>query len=171
MHNQLKYSSLLIKLVISILFLAGWMALAGCNGNYGRLVINQDVKYMFEKSIVLEDHNYYHSGPANEPKVVVGLMEDYTLPSEYWTPVDLTPELLERWIRRQTYHLGYVLDDAGAKILDEEGRQIGVLYMIEYPHKYAGIQTNNEKEVSIVLPIPRRDPFLLSPFDRDLDEY
>jgi len=146
----------MIATVFLMICLAG---LSGCSGTYGRLVVNSDVKALFERNEVLPDHRYYHTGKPSEPKVVVGLHEEYALLSDYWHPVELTPELLGNWLRNQTYHLGYYLKDAGAVILDKEGRKIGVLYGIEHAHDWAAIQTTDDKRVSIILPIPRMDSF------------
>ena len=117
MNNQSKFYTLFTGMIVSAAFLAG---LLGCSGTYGRLVVNSDIKALFERNEVLPDHRYYYSGPVSEPRVIVGIHKDYTLQSDYWHPVDLTPELLEHWLRYQTYHLDYYLDDTGSVILDND---------------------------------------------------
>ena len=73
--------------------------------------------------------------------------------------------MLEHWLRYQTYHLDYYLDDSGSVILDKDGRKIGVLYGLEYAHDWAVVQTTDDKTVNITMPIPRRDTLWSEPWD------
>ena len=145
--------------------------LSGCSGTYGRLAVNSDVKALFERHEVLPDHHYFHSGLALHPRAIIGLHKDYALQSDFWNPVELTPEKLQRWLSFQDFHERYLLGDNGSDILDAQGRKIGVWFGLKDARDWAVVKMIDHKTVNITLPIPQRDvirPFPVFFMKRDI---
>jgi hypothetical protein len=152
MHNQSKCQALLTGGRASIVFLAIWLAgVSGCGGTYGRLVLNPEVKASFERDEVLPGYRYFHSGMAPHPRVIIGLREDYTLESDYWHPVEMTPELLRQWLRLREVHPESFPGNNGSDILDARGRKIGVWYGLKDARDWGAVKMIGDKTVDIVL--------------------
>lgn len=131
--------------------------LSACSGTPGRLAVNSDVKTLFETYEVLPDHRYFHSRLAPHPRALIGLHKTYTLQSDYWNPVQLTPQKLKRWLDFQDPHQKYFLYNNGLDILDAEGRKIGVWFGFKDDRDWAVVKMIDDKTVNIGLPMPHRD--------------
>jgi hypothetical protein len=155
MHKQLKYYTFFSRRVILILVMVmGVAGLAGCSGTYGRLVVNSDTKALFERNEVLPDYHYFHSGLAPHPRAIIGLHKDYTLQSDYWSPVDMTTEKLDRWLGFQHPNKKYLIGNNGLDILDSEDRKIGVWFGLKDGRDWSVIKMVDDRTVNISLPMP-----------------
>jgi len=125
----------------------------GCGGHYGRLAVSNTVKMQFEDYKVLSDHHYYYSGSEARPRVVIGVHEAYTLQSDLWVPVDLTPELLKNWVDYFGPTTKYLQGINGWDILNGDGKKIGVWYAFIDWRDWAAVKMIDEKVVSISTPI------------------
>jgi hypothetical protein len=170
MNNQSKYHILFIGRVVPAVFLAIFLAgLSGCSGTYGRLVVNSDVKALFERNEVLPDHRYFYTESSTWPRVVIGLHKDYTLQSDFWRPVELTPERLNRWLKFPGDNRLVFMSSNGSDIFDKEGRKIGVWYALKDTRDWGVVQMIDDKTVNIILPAPIEGVIRL-PFRRSYEE-
>jgi hypothetical protein len=117
------------------------------------LSVNSDVKEIYENFEVLSDYRYFRSGPASRPRVVIGLRDDYALQSDYWQPIELTPEMLDRWLGFRGHHKKYFLGNNGFDIMDGQGNKVGIWYGLVDAHDWAAVQMIADKTVSITPPI------------------
>jgi hypothetical protein len=140
------------------LVLAALSVLLGCGGHYGRLAVNNHVKMQFEDYQVLSDHLYYYSGSFARPRAVIGVHEAYTLQSDLWMPVALTPKQLKDWVDYLGPLTKHFQGSNGSDILAEDGTKIGVWYAFIDWRDWAAIKMIDEKIVSITTPIqqPKR---------------
>jgi hypothetical protein len=127
----------------------------GCAGkyfkNYGGIVPNQDATTAFERYQVDPNLNYYYSGSDVYPNAVMGLNKAYTLDSDLWKRVEMTPQLLREFIsnmQRRALNLGQM--QHGFAILDDKGKQIGIWYSILSVRTV--VQMKDNKTVAIHTP-------------------
>ncbi len=79
---------------------------------------------------ILPDYHYYYSGPDTQPNYIIGIDDRYKLMSEFWKPVDLTPEMLKNWFNYYRPRVGYSQDPYGAFIMGPSGERIGLWYSV-----------------------------------------
>jgi hypothetical protein len=163
-----------------LIFILTILLLVGCNGKYGMIVPNREVKNQFENFEILPDHNYFSTASHTSPRVVIGIQQEYTLDSDRWMPVELTSEKLRAWIEdRRPYSRYFHSDNVnlysgrfhrrginpysrkfygnnGSDILNEVGTKIGVWYSFIDWRDWATVFMIDEKTVSISLPISSR---------------
>lgn len=144
-NNGLKILLLVIPLVI-----------LGCSGQYGRLSVNNAVKAQFEEYKVLSDHRYYYSGSAARPRAVIGIHKTYTLKSDLWVPMDLTPDILKNWVDYFGPKTRYFKGNNGSDVLTEDGRKIGVWYAFIDWKDWVAVKMIDENIVSITTPISQQ---------------
>jgi len=133
------------------------LLLLSCVGvNYGGLRLSRDVSNLFESFQVLDDHNYYYSGSDARPYGILGIHKDYTLRSELWKPVDLTPDHLKLCVSLMTDHQGTSIKPYGSRIVAPDGSDIGVWYS---PWNRTAVKIVEDRYVVISTPYP-------SPMDR-----
>lgn len=135
--------------------------LTGCGGSYGRLSVSDTVKMQIESYEVLPDHRYYYSGSFARPRAVIGIQDAYTLQSDLWVPVDLTPKLLRAWVDYFGAQTKYFQASNGSDILSETGNKIGVWYAFIDWKDWARVKMIDEKTVSISTPIVRQEELIL----------
>jgi fructose 1,6-bisphosphatase len=118
--------------LLSILMLS-----AGCDGsifmNYGKIIPNVEVTNAFETYQISSEYNYYISGSDIYPNAIIGLDKGYTLESDLWKEVEMTPKKLRELVtamkdKASATQLGTPL--YGFVMLDDKGNQIGVWYSI-----------------------------------------
>ena len=141
---------LLFFLLVAVFFM---MSCAGI-GNSGRLSPNNNVKKIFETYQLLPNHTYYYSGPDTFPRVIIGIRNEYHLESNFWKPVELTHELLRRWLEMG----GRSRDDYypkknGSDILAPDGGQIGVWYAVKNWKDRATVKMIDDKTVNVSPPL------------------
>ena len=174
MHDLSKYHTLFIGRMVAAAFLAICLAsLLGCSGmygriggrsgpsgTYGRLVVNPDVKALFQRNEVLPDHQYFYTESSTRPRVIIGLHKDYTLQSDFWHPVEATPERLKRWTDWQQDYREKLMGQSGADILDKNGRRIGVWYALKNARDWGVVKMIDDKTVNIILQQAPEDPLI-----------
>lgn len=101
---------------------------SGCSGNYGRLKLSNEVDKTFEDAVVLPDYQYYYSGGDTRPRAILAIQKGYELQTSLWKKVDLDPEQLKKWILFMTEFRGYNFRTFGSRVLDPEGKQVGMWY-------------------------------------------
>jgi hypothetical protein len=79
---------------------------------------------------ILPNYHYYTSGPDTQPNYIIGIDDRYKLMTEFWKPVDLTPEMLKNWFNYIRPRVGYSQDPYGAFIADSNGERIGLWYSV-----------------------------------------
>lgn len=117
--------------------LTGLVLINGCSAkkNFGKIIENHAVTSIFRSHTIYENYNYFYYGIFEEPDVLLGIDKQYTVQSKLWTPVDLSPELLENWIIEldrlpadRNFTNRYMGRYQGAYILAPDGKNIGMWY-------------------------------------------
>ena len=150
----------MLRLWIKVLLLFVIVDLSGCaatgNREYLSVRKSREIDMMFEQKVMVPGYNYYYNGIKNEPVALLGLDPDYTISEKFWTPsndqqqfnwwIDEFRRLTGDWddlARVQIIYWGYV-------VLDEQGKQIGVMYSrYDWITAWRGAQPNE-----IVIPSP-----------------
>jgi hypothetical protein len=145
------FMTCVMVIFFSTLFIACTIA------NQGGLHLSREVNNLFESYQVLDNYNYYYSGPDNRPNAILGIHKDYTLRSNLWKPVDLTPDQLRLWIRMMTDHRGTTLRTYGARVIAPDGNDIGMWYS---PWNWTAVRMEDDRHVVINTPVR-------SPMDRE----
>ena len=122
-------------------------------GTQGRLKYSSEVKKMFETYTVLPDHTYYYSGQTAQPRVVMGIHNDYQLQSKLWKKVDLSSEQLNKWINFRTTSTGFDQRPNGFSMLDSDGKKIGVWYALVDWRDTTVIKKGDGNQVTVYTPI------------------
>jgi hypothetical protein len=102
------------------------MLIAGCAGNYGSFSKNVQVGNDFYSGNFQSDYHYYYSGRDNMPYAIIGIDQDYTVPSKYWIRFDPEPEKLKKMAGNMYGKHQY--NPYGYHILDPEGTIIGIWF-------------------------------------------
>jgi hypothetical protein len=130
--NQLRdnLSGMKIKIRLGALLLVLTVVFSGCStANYGQLRLSKEVEKTFLNAVVLTDHKYYYSGGYYKPRAILAIHNSYTLRTRLWKEVDLDSERLKNWILLMTDLLpGYSFRTFGSRVLDPEGKQVGIWY-------------------------------------------
>jgi len=80
------------------------------------VVTSREATEIWHSYEVLPNYNYYISGANSRPRYIIGIDDKYHLTSKNWKPVDLTPEMLNKWINYDRPRVGYSQDPYGAFI-------------------------------------------------------
>jgi len=126
--RQFKCHFLVVSMFLAGIFLSGCVA---NSGNYGRLVPDDEVKKTYENNTVDPRYNYYYYGTRTFPKAFIGISKDIELVSDFWEPIDLTPEILHNWIWLHANRYSWNVHRYGSRILTQTGKKIGVWYSLE----------------------------------------
>ena len=121
-RNKYKFLDNFMPIGIVIIALT---LIAGCAANYGSLKQDADVQQAFESNQVPMNYKYYYYGDS-EPYVIFGIEPKYEMDSNMWR--DVSPDTAEfkemtRWVWEDYGYYKF-----GAKILDQNGVQIGIMY-------------------------------------------
>jgi hypothetical protein len=149
--------SLKIFMFFGMVIFFSTLVLACTGANQGGLRMSRDVNNLFESYQVLDNYNYYYSGPDARPNAILGIHDDYTLRSDLWKAVDLTPDQLRLWIRMMTDHRGTSLRTYGARVIAPDGKDIGIWYS---PWNWTAVRMEDDRHVVINTPVE-------SPMDRE----
>jgi hypothetical protein len=143
---------------------AAWLWLtmaAGCALRSQGLVYSAEATRMFETYQVNADYNYYYSGSEVYPRAVIGIDKHYTLATDLWKPVHLTPEQLKGWREWARTELGwesYTLP--GAFILAPDGTRIGVWFPYQDRRAFSRVVVHADRTVNVSVPAePAKRPF------------
>jgi hypothetical protein len=123
--------------------------------NYGSIVADGSVMAAFDKFQVNPNYNYFYTGSEVYPNAVMGLDKFYTLESDLWKNVDMTPAKLREIVmsmkdKAATVNLTTSLH--GFAILDDKGKQIGVWYSILKAITNSSVRMKDSKTVLIDTP-------------------
>lgn len=117
--------------------------------SYGGLRLSNEVNKIFESYQVLENYNYYYSGSDNRPDAILGVHKNYTLRSELWKSVELTPDQLKLWVNMMTDHRGTDIRIYGSRVISPEGKDIGIWYS---PWNQTTVRMEDDRHVVINTP-------------------
>ena len=102
------------------------------------------------------EYNYYCWGPKSNPKAVVGISIAFSLQSDLWNSIELTPERLRNWIWVQANRLPATsFQRYGSNITGPNGEYFGVWYSLESWQQWARIEVVNDSTITIGAPIDR----------------
>ena len=118
-----------------VLVLVGMLSvLTGCATTAGKkssgVVTSREATEIWHSYEVLPNYHYYYSGPDTQPNYIIGIDDRYKLMTEFWKPVDLTPEMLKNWFNYYRPRVGYSQSPFGAFITDSKGERIGLWYSV-----------------------------------------
>ena len=159
-NNECRILKCCIAAVFLMFCLAGLSGCSSFSGPYGRLVVNPDVKELFQRNEVLPDHQYFYTESPAWPRVIIGLHRDYTLQSDYWHPVTATPKRIKRWLDFEGTPGPYLVAGNGSDILDENGHKIGVWYALKNARDWGKVQMIDDRTVNIILVTAPERPLL-----------
>src|SRR5271157_5858339 len=151
---QRKWKTLLSTVCTMLLLLS-----SGCASmplkNYGSIVADVSVMAAFDKFQVNPNYNYFYSGSEVYPNAVMGLDKFYTLESDLWKKVDMTPAKLREIVmsmRDKAATVSLTTSLHGFAILDDKGKQIGVWYSILKATTNYSVRMKDSKTVLIDTP-------------------
>jgi hypothetical protein len=120
-----------------ILCIALIAILPACGSKYpqGRVSEDHAVTNIWRSGEVLPGYNYFYSGVELEPNALMGIDKAYSVEAEFWTPIDLSSERLNRYIVEldripfdDTWAQRYRGRYQGAWVLDPDGTKVGMWY-------------------------------------------
>lgn len=151
---QKEWKNILSALCIMLMLLS-----SGCAGmplkNYGSIVPEGRVMEAFDKFQVNPNYEYFYSGSEVYPSAVIGLDKSYTLESDLWKKVDMTPAKLREIVtnmKDKSASVNFKAPLHGFAILDDKGRQIGVWYSIIEATTNSSVRMKDNKTVLIDTP-------------------
>ena len=142
---------------VSVIFLVVILsALTGCATTAGKkssgITASREATAIWHSYEILPNYHYYYSGPDTQPNYIIGIDDRYKLMSEFWKPVDLTPEMLKNWLNYFRPRVGYSQDPYGAFITDSAGERIGLWYSVRDWRTVGSASLNENNQVSVTAP-------------------
>lgn len=98
---------------------------------YGDIRPSAEATRIFESHRVLPNYKYYFSGGDLYPDAIIGIDKSYTLETELWKEIELTPKKLKEIqedMHKKSLDVGEILH--GFDIVDNRGKKIGIWYSI-----------------------------------------
>ncbi len=126
--GKTKFVSVLL-LVVILCMLSGCATTAGRKGS--SIIPGREATEIWHSYEILPNYHYYYSGPNSQPNFIIGIDDKYHLTSKNWKPVDLTPEMLNKWINYYRPRVGYDLKVYGSFIVDPDGERVGLWYSMK----------------------------------------
>ncbi len=128
---------------------------SGCSSlhlkNYGRIIPDRDATIAFEKYQMNTDFNYYISGSDVYPNAFIGLDKSYTLDSDLWKKVEMTPAKFREIVQyMQSKAFTTSQPQHGFAMFDDKGNKIGIWYSILSAK--TTLQMKDERTVIIYTP-------------------
>lgn len=123
--------------------------------NYGSIVADGRVMEAFDKFQVNPNYDYFYSGSEVYPNAVMGLDKSYTLESDLWKKVDMTPAKLREIVmnmKDKAATVDLMTSLHGFAILDDKGKRIGVWYSILKATANSSVWMKDSKTVLIDTP-------------------
>ncbi|MGZ6220225.1 MAG: hypothetical protein ACXWMV_09540 [Syntrophales bacterium] len=123
--------------------------------NYGSIVADGRVMEAFDKFQVNPNYDYFYSGSEVYPNAVMGLDKSYTLESDLWKKVDMTPAKLREIVtsmKDKAATVNLMTSLHGFVILDDKGKRIGVWYSILKATANSSVKMKDSKTVLIDTP-------------------
>ncbi len=119
------------KFIFYIIF-GAILLLAGCSTvmfkNWGSIRPDTNATNAFEKFQINTNLNYYISGSDVYPTSILGLNKAYTLDTDLWKKIEMTPEIFRQTVTNMQMKLLTCCGQrqVGFVILDDKGKQIGI---------------------------------------------
>lgn len=147
-----KASSAILIIVVGVLLptLCGALDLqlpGGINLKYGKLERSSEITEIFQTYQILPNHNYYYSGWGSVPYAIIAIDKQYKLRKGLWHEVDVTVPMLRNWVREMDIIYGY--PPYGSRILDNNGRQLGVWYSSK---QWTTVIIEEQNEIAVLAP-------------------
>ncbi len=150
------------KTFLFYIIFAAVLLLAACNvfmsKNWGSIRPDTDATNAFEKFQINAKLNYYISGSDVYPTSILGLNKAYTLDTDLWKKIEITPELFSELVTNmQMRLLSCCLEkQVGFAILDDKGKQIGIWYSM----LTGSIAVKMKADNKIIIYPPRDDIYI-----------
>ena len=119
----------------------------GISLKYGKLERSSEITKIFETHQILPDHQYYFSGWGPVPYAIIAIDSRYKMRKGLWNQVELTVPMLRNWVREMDMIYGF--PPYGSRILDHNGRQLGVWYSSK---QWTTIIIEEENEIAVLAP-------------------
>jgi hypothetical protein len=151
---QIRWKIILYALCILILLPCVGCATMGSK-NYGSIVPDGRVMEAFDRFQVDPNYDYFYSGSEVYPSAVIGLDKSYTLESDLWKKLDMTPVKLKEIVTNMKFKSATVNFRSplhGFAIFDDSGKQIGVWYSIIEATTKSSVRMKDTKTVLIDTP-------------------
>ena len=113
---------------------------------FGHLSSDFSVQEAFSSSRILEDHAYYIMGSTVTPDAIIGIRQEFTLSDSSWQSVDITPEMLRKWVSRMEMGADPIKGLKAARIYNSRQEPVGVWYS-QWPD--ATILINEDRQVIV----------------------
>jgi len=131
--NLLDISRVWIRLLAVGALFTVLIMISSCagSGSRGTMQRDQALNQQFIAYQVLPDYTYYFSGGYDKPEAILGIHKDYQLVPGLWQSVEITPGLMEKWIKTiapEDYRKGGYF---AAYILAPDGKRAGIWYSIQ----------------------------------------
>jgi len=134
-------------LVIILITLTGCAATTGRNSS--GVITSREATEIWHSYQVLPNYNYYISGADSRPNYIIGIDDKYHLTSKNWKPVDLTPEMLNKWFNYYRPRVGYSLDNYGAFMMAPNGERIGLWYSMKKWRTTGSVKVGENNQISV----------------------
>ncbi len=148
------------KFIFYIIF-GALLLLAGCSTfmfkNFGSVRPDTDVTNDFEKLQINANLNYYISGSDVYPTSILGLNKAYTLDTDLWKKIEMTPELFSELVTNMQMRSIQCCGESmhGFYIFDDKNNKIGVWYSLII----GSIVIQMKKDGKVVIFPPRDDVY------------
>jgi hypothetical protein len=152
-----KYKRIVLSVTLVTIF-----SLTACTAsllkNWGKIEPNADVTNDFEQFQIDANLNYYISGSDVYPTSILGLNKAYTLDTDLWKEIEMTPKTFADIVTHMQIRLLTCCrqKQAGFVILDDKGKKIGIWYSMLMGT--IGVKMKEDNEV-IIYP-PREDVYI-----------
>ena len=138
--------------MVALVFIS--ILVTGCaGGRYGRTVIDDQARQIFESYQIMPDHRYYYIGPDAWPYAVIAIQSAFTLKSDLWKPVEPSVRQMRGWFNWPSPKAGYDSRPCGRTILSDDGRVIGLWYSVRHWTDHPVVRMLDARTVSIIAPI------------------
>jgi hypothetical protein len=108
---------------------------------------SSEITKLFETHQILPDHQYYYSGWGAVPYAIIAIDNQYKLRKGLWNEVEATVPMLRNWVREMDMIYGF--PPYGFRILDHNGRQLGVWYSSK---QWTTIIIEEENKIAVLAP-------------------
>jgi len=98
---------------------------------YGKVQGSREVDEVFTSFQVLPELNYYYTGSDVQPTGILALDPKYPLRSKFWKPAEVTPAMLEKWVKWMKSDVITPSPPCGWRIFDRNNALIGIIYAHE----------------------------------------
>jgi len=127
-----KYSKLLFCIVTLVAFCSVVACTSSFFKNWGRIEPDAIVTESFNKFQINTNFNYYITGSDVYPTSILGLNKAYTLETDLWKQMDMTPELFSELVTNMRTRSLQCCSQTmrGFYIFDDKDNKIGVWYSL-----------------------------------------